>query len=209
VYGSLLTYKGRGNTDLTRQSNDICTAVKRADPSTIASAVNLILARQYGAEMLIDFFRDATLVPVPGSGIPYAGQISAPITIANQIVGPGLARDVQYLVQRARAVPKSAFAAPADRPTVDVHYDSLVFTGQTLLHPAKIILVDDVITQGRIAYACFQHLRERCPNAQIFSFSLIRTMGFEQEVLAIVKPCIGTITYNGERTNRSHNYYTD
>jgi len=51
-------------------------------------------------------------------------------------------------------------------------------------------------------------LKEMFPNAEIRAFALVRTMGLVPDIKEIVDPCIGTVTYDGYDTNRSHSYYT-
>lgn len=183
--------------------------MKRADGSVINPLLSFLLDRPEQCVRLVDFLRDSTLVPIPGSGIALAGQSSPPLAIANRIVEMGLARNVERLVYRHTAVPKSAFASPQDRITVARHYDSIARQEPSLFTPSKLVLVDDVITQGRVSYACFQHLREKYPHLPIGAFSLIRTMNFESDVLEIFKPCVGTVSFNGEKTSRSHNSYSE
>lgn len=89
-----------------------------------------------------------------------------------------------------------------------MHLDSLAVTkrSQDFLD-VELTLVDDFVTKGTTLYACALKLRETFPNATIRAFALGRAMGFVPDVRAIVEPCVGTITFNGTDTRRSHSYY--
>ena len=59
--------------------------------------------------------------------------------------------------------------------------------------PKRVIIVDDVVTKGRMFLATATLLAERFPSAELRAFALIRTMGLEPDVEKIVAPCVGVI----------------
>jgi len=65
-----------------------------------------------------------------------------------------------------------------------------------LIKPDQITLVDDVLTQGRMAFACAWRLHEVFPNAQIRVFALIRTQGLKPNINEIKDPDAGIITFD-------------
>lgn len=208
-YGSLLTYNNKLSSDIARKSVQVCAAVKRADTNLIGQTVEFIRNSQYGAGILHDILLStSTLVPVPGSGLYMPGQIRPPVSIAQNLVAAGLGREVSQLLIRTTAVPKSAFASAHLRPTVATHVESMAVGNNDLLNaPSSIVLIDDVLTQGRMLYASYIKIKAAFPNIPIAAFTLIRTMNFVQELRPIVDPVIGSISYTGSVTNRSHNYY--
>jgi hypothetical protein len=82
------------------------------------------------------------------------------------------------------------------------HYETIAVQAH-LIQPARLTLVDDVLTMGRTSYACMMRLQESFPNAEIRVFAVIRTQGFIPNVEVIVEPAIGTITgYPSGKTMR-------
>jgi pyrimidine operon attenuation protein/uracil phosphoribosyltransferase len=106
------------------------------------------------------------------------------------------------------AVQKSAFALPAQRPDVQQHFNSMA--AQALAPaPTKIVLVDDVITQGCTLLAAASQLAITYPKAQIRGFALVRTVsGVEVEAVpnlvpgTIASACVGRISAHRNRAMR-------
>src|SRR5690606_35967821 len=63
------------------------------------------------------------------------------------------------------------------RPTVQQHYDSMQVTGD-IYGPARITLVDDVVTIGRTFFGAALRLLETYPNTVIQCFSLVRALNY-------------------------------
>jgi adenine/guanine phosphoribosyltransferase-like PRPP-binding protein len=147
------------------------------------------------------FGDDVTVVPAPRSALHVTGGLWPGHVIASSIVRSRLAREVLPLVRRTRAVPKSAFAAPGERPTVETHYESIEADTQ-LIAPARLLLVDDVVTRGRTLLACARRLHESFPAAEIRCFALVRTRGLLPEIERILDPCVGRIFWDGADVDR-------
>lgn len=62
--------------------------------------------------------------------------------------------------------------------------------------PARITLVDDVLTKGRTAIAAASRLEEAFPQAEIRLLAVIRTQGLVPEIVAIKDPSTGMIRYD-------------
>jgi len=127
--------------------------------------------------------------------------------VANQFRIFGLAHDVLPIISRMTAVPKSAFA----RTNVRQHYESLSVESLTPA-PTRIVLLDDVVTQGRTLLAVASRVADVYPNAEVRAFALVRTMsGGEVDHIAglrpgtLVSPCVGAIEFraNNGRAARS------
>jgi predicted amidophosphoribosyltransferase len=141
------------------------------------------------------------LVPVPGS-VPYtAGGLWAAAHLAFALVNEGLGGVAWSGLRRVHAVRKSATAAPADRPTVDVHYESF-FIERPPTPPERIVLVDDVITKGRTLLAAASRVHDAFPDTQIRAFALVRTMGMVSGVRQLLDPCKGEIRWKAGDAHR-------
>jgi predicted amidophosphoribosyltransferase len=151
-------------------------------------------------------FFDATdiLIPVPGSAPPNLGIASVTERLAAAMVREGLGRCAWAGLSRVRAVRKSATAAPGERPTVGVHYESFAIEPRDAMPFARqIILVDDVVTKGRTLLAAATRLHEAFPDARIRAFALLRTMGLIADVNQLLDPCVGEIRWRGGDAHRN------
>lgn len=135
---------------------------------------------------------NSILVPVPGSAPLKQDALSPPQIICNRLLYSGFGAEIEQLLERSEAVPKSAFAKPGERPSINRHYETIRVQPR-LVSPRRIILVDDVITRGRTAYACAWRLSEAFPEAEINVFAVIRTMGLVQDIDRILDPRVGEI----------------
>lgn len=198
-YGTFANYSPRGKSELSEKSRRICGAVKagrREHVDFVASAL-----RGDKTHVLNEFFTtETTLVPIPGSTPPVPNGLWAAKFICERFVLAGLGRETLPCIQRISAVPKSAFAAPGERPTITTHYNSIrAIAG--LFTPAKITLVDDVLTRGRTSYAAARRALEAFPEAEIRVFAILRTQGFVREIAAIREPSVGRIFLNESGTD--------
>jgi predicted amidophosphoribosyltransferase len=142
------------------------------------------------------------LVPVPGSAPHKAGDPWAAEHLALALVNAGLGGEIWPGLRRVRAVRKSATAAPGDRPTVSVHYESFDIA-LTAAAPERILLIDDVVTKGRTLLAAASRVHEAYPRAQIRAFALVRTMGLIARVGQLLDPCKGEIQWRGGDAHRT------
>jgi hypothetical protein len=106
-------------------------------------------------------------------------------------------------LERTVAVPKSAFAGPdAKRPLPDQHHQTMRVTRELLEKPARITVVDDFVTKGSTLLGAASLVKEAFCEAEVRGFALVRTMGLVREILHIVEPVRGRITFNGLGTDR-------
>jgi hypothetical protein len=142
------------------------------------------------------------LIPVPGSSPCAAGSSWAAEHLAVALVKEGLGALAWCGLQRVRAVRKSATAAPGERPTVNLHYESFFFEP-----PAtpieRIVLIDDIVTKGRTLLAAATRVHEAIPQAHIQAFALVRTMGLIAGVKRLLDPCMGEIRWRAGDAHRS------
>jgi len=109
-------------------------------------------------------------------------------------VKKGFGSKVIPYLERIKALPKSAFSLPADRPKVTPHLESLAVDG-SLEPPEQILLVDDIITRGATLMGAANRLLEVFPAAQIRAFAAMRTISDSNEFRNIYSPCVGNVHY--------------
>jgi len=91
--------------------------------------------------------QDTVLVPVPRSGLSTTNALWPALEIAESLRHHGFGRSVQPYLKRVHSVPKAATSRAHERPKAHTHLRSLSIEDPLSL-PAKITLVDDVITRG-------------------------------------------------------------
>jgi predicted amidophosphoribosyltransferase len=199
-FGASHVYSPRGKTQGSRRSQQEVRELKRGDVRAIALLAGQIQSLVTDAEFLDYFGRDTTLVPIPGSAPLVAGGLWVPMIIAQKLKGVGLAREVAPILLRERHVAKSAFVPAAERPNVQAHRESMRVV-MVKPAPSKIVLIDDVVTQGCTLLAAAQLVAMNYPRSEIRAFAVFRTMsGIELDWHR--EPCEGTIEPRGERAMR-------
>lgn len=201
-FGALLVYSPRGASEVSAKSRTVCYDLKRGKQSVLDRASTLLAQYVYEGHELARLFGDTvTLVPAPRSSPLPAGAMWPAQRICETLLASKLASSVEPLLERTEAVPKAAFAALGERPSVDRHYATMNVQ-RDLIEPSDITLVDDVITQGRTSIAAASRLAECFPQANVRVFAMVRTMGLVPEVDRIVDPCLGRIWMEGLNLNR-------
>jgi hypothetical protein len=194
-YGTLLNYSPRGRSDISVKSNGWCRNVKNGKVGYIEKIVARVLRE---SETFTDFFSSLpVLVPIPSSSLPMRDALSVPKLIADKMVEAGLGGRVSEYLVRNIAVPKSATAAYGMRPSTRDHYNSIIVNNNQVFTPKNIVLVDDVLTKGCTAYACFALLKDSFPNSNILVFAPFRTQGLIPDIEVFVEPSTGQIRFDG------------
>ncbi|MDZ4797739.1 MAG: hypothetical protein SGI92_06225 [Bryobacteraceae bacterium] len=206
-FGAYLVYSPQGTSQTSKWTKGICSLVKQdglgqmgAPPKVVRMIPYLVrrLSGKIADTPLTDLFADQpVLVPAPRSSPVKPDSLYPTRLICDQLVANGLGLETRILLERIAAVPKAAFSRPEDRPTLQMHYDSLRVTGE-LLEPRSILLVDDVVTKGTMLLASATRLQEALPRTRIRVFALIRTMS-HVEIERIEEICVGKIEQRGER----------
>lgn len=207
-YASLANYSPRGQSPLSEKSRSLRDLVKagrieviRINTGTQEEPQSVSLSqflRTEKAHILRPFLNEeTTLVPIPRSApLPEEGALWPSKVIADFLLKEGWGKEVYPCIRRITAVDKSSSRYSADtRLSVLEHYQSLGIHPELLI-PKEITLIDDILTQGRTAYACAQKLHDAFPEAVIRLFVMVRTQGLIPDVEQIIDPCTGEITYN-------------
>ena len=153
-----------------------------------------------GHDLLEILAKDATLVPIPRSAPPPPRQknyLWVPLRICDALVAAGMGCSALTCLERVRAIAKSAGAAPGKRPALEIHLDSMSVV-PPVVRPAKVVLVDDVVTRGTTLLASACLVREALPGTDVACFALVRTRGLVPEVERIVDPVVGVIRLNAK-----------
>lgn len=190
-FASCYTYSPRGQSDVALRSKRFCYRLKAADPEVIRVAAAGVRAC-FDAGLFRDCLgEDATLVPVPGRAPLAPGAVNRTALICDALVRVGVGRETIQILERASPVPKSAYAARGQRPDAEAHFQSMR-NAKFLTAPARLVLVDDVITRGATLLGAATRLQEYFPDVLIRAFALVRTESYE-EIAAIRDPREGVI----------------
>ncbi|HWM91420.1 MAG TPA: hypothetical protein VN493_11705 [Thermoanaerobaculia bacterium] len=201
-YGAFLSYTPRptpGNEEQAR-SKRVCHGIKQdaywdANTRLIPFAADK-LKEGLTPELADLLAPDVVLVPTPGSApMKQRDALWVPRRICQELVAVGLGGRWEPWLARHTAVQKSAFASRGQRPSAQVHYDSMRVERRVTdqERPTRITLVDDVLTKGSTLLAGASLLAEAFPGVPVRVFALIRTMGFA--FVQIADPVYGEIIH--------------
>lgn len=209
-FAALLAYSPRGQSETSRHSRDVTRWIKQNLVIDVPG-IGRVPATRYFAGRLAEelarspfprWFDGAILVPVPRSAPLSKGALWPAFQLAAEMMARGIGREVVPCLERKVAVPKSAFRAAGERPSVQRHRDSLVVDGEASLGTRRVVLVDDVVTKGATLLAAAQVLGRVWTRAEIVGFAAIRTLGLQPEIGAILDPCVGAIRAEGNSLQR-------
>ena len=203
AFASCYVYSPTGTSAISEKSRLMRATLKAGDASLMLKYALRVRQQAADSPLLSGFFGAADiLVPVPGSGASPTRRLWAAEQLADALVNAGLGRAAWPGLHRVRAVRKSATAAPGERPTVRLHYESFAIDSPAIA-PDRIVLIDDVVTKGRTLLAAASRVREAFPAAQIRAFALIRTLGLVAGVSRLLDPCRGEIRWQAGDAHRS------
>lgn len=203
-FAAALVYSPRGQSAESKKSRDqVRDPLKRGDSEflrTVSEHLRPFLPDDLAAGFLAP---DVVLVPTPRRA-PLASKdaLWPGRLLAEALVRGGLGARVLPCLTRTEAVPKSAFAAPGERPMPERHYATMRVERELLEVPKRITLVDDFVTKGATLIAAASRVKEAFPAADVRVFALVRTMGLIPDIEAIGAPCVGRITFDGFDVHR-------
>lgn len=203
AYASCYVYSPTGSGVVCEQSRLLRASLKAGDAAFMLKYALRVRQEASDSPPLAGFFAASdVLVPVPRSTAAAARRYSPAERLAAALVDQGLGSTAWTCLRRVRSVRKSATAAPGERPSVSLHYESF-YIEPSSTPPETIILVDDVVTKGRTLLAAASRLHEAFPRAQIRAFALVRTMGLVPAVRRLLDPCKGEIRWEAGDARRS------
>jgi hypothetical protein len=153
--------------------------------------------------MLREFLgADVVVVPAPRSApLPGPEAFWPAKEICDALVKRQVARETAAVLERTRAIPKSSFSAPGERPRPSVHFDSIRALPR-MMGATRITIVDDVVTRGATLIASASRVKEVFPEAEVLGFALLRTKGIYACGDEPLDPISSMITYD-PRTDSS------
>jgi len=196
--GSLLIYPSRTKQEFSKKVRSaLWSGVKQAEGEFIETIVGVLtdplpdpLGKLLG--------NAGALVPVPKHSRHLPGSLWVPERIAEAMRSNGIGESVVPLLERREPVPRSTGVRSASqRPTPTRHRDSLgVITD--LFPPAKVMLIDDFITNGSTLFGCAARLRQVNPKIQIQAFALCRVETWRElnNLGEVLDPKIETFEYD-------------
>ena len=203
AYASCYVYSPTGTGAVCERSRLLRALLKAGDSSFMRKYALRVRQQVTDTPPLAGFFGNSdVLVPVPGCAPSMTGNRWAAEHLAVALVNEGLGGAAWPGLRRVRAVRRSATAAPGERPTVYLHYESF-FIERPAVPPETIVLIDDVVTRGRTLLAAASRVHEAFPGAQVRAFALVRTMGLISGVQRLLDPCKGEIRWRSGDAHRS------
>ena len=115
-------------------------------------------------------------IPCPRSSPRKKDAVWPSQSIVTELLGRVDDSSIEEVIERATAVPKSAFCISNERPTISIHFASLNVEARTTIpQNANLIIVDDFITKGATTAACYKQLKQIYPGATVKVLSLFRS----------------------------------
>lgn len=192
-FAACYIYSPRGQSETAIRSRHLRDWVKAAHPPTLAKMARRVRLLYEDGTFADLFGPDTALMPVPGS-TPRKDENTLWVSerICDALLAEGLANAVMPNARRVRQVPKSAYQTFGNRPNAQTHYESIAVEAE-LMNPARILLVDDIVTKGSTLLGCASRASESYPEATIRTFAMVRTMGLVPDIDTWLDPCVGRI----------------
>lgn len=210
-FASFLSYASKGQTVRSQQSKHFTLLVKN-DGFAFDERGNPVNAIDHSVRRLADCLADCpflrhcfppgtSLIPAPRRSPLVKGALWPARRICQAMVGCGLGSAI--LPSLVRVMPSAKSATAQHRPSPSEHYRTTEVHHPPLLAlPARITVVDDVLTRGSTFVGMYARLRETYPAAEIHCFALIRTHS-PGEILTMLDPREGTISFEPPNSFRA------
>ncbi len=207
-FASFLSYSPKGETKEAARARDVVRQVKegriiRTDRGDVSAAAYVARRlREIPHGFAPDFLgADRALVPVPRSRLLVPGALWPGAEIAEALFREGVGNGVLKCLVRRHAVTKAATSTRETRPKARDHFDSLELV-EPLSLPAKVTLVDDVVTRGAQLLGAAWRIWKARPDVEVVGFAVIRTISDPMEFERILAPCVGRIWLERRRCIR-------
>jgi hypothetical protein len=199
-FASFLAYCPRGDTKEIKRAQNFMRRLKenRVLRDETASALVARRLRERAESFAVEFLgADTALVPMPRSGLLRRGDLWPARELVESLRAEGFGQRVMPCLKRVVAVPKAATSRSEDRPRARAHFESLELAAPLSL-PAKITLVDDVITRGAQLFGAAWRIWAARPDVEVRAFAVIRTVSAPEDFATLAAPCTGHIEWRGE-----------
>lgn len=153
---------------------DFVLAFKNNNNEAIAVATQLVSAAIQRIEPVLKRMDCRYVVCIPPST---AFKTNSPCETVSRAIATQF-KWIEHLpgaLRRTKSVPKSALAAPGERPTYDDHRKTIAYVGKPNNTEHSIIMLDDVITRGTVSEACRDILIEEANFKRVIGVFLART----------------------------------
>ena len=205
AFASFLAYTPRGDTAAIRLAKNFVIALKEnrmAGSETAAARV----ARRLRERTDVPFTEqvlsaDRALVPIPRSGLRRADALWPSLEITSMLHEQGFGSSVLPCLERQRPVPKAATSSTKARPKARAHFESLTLHDPLAL-PAKVTLVDDVVTRGAQLFGAAWKIWSIRPDVDVLAFAVVRTISSSENFSTLDAPRAGTIRWRDEECLR-------
>lgn len=144
---------------------------------------------------------DAALVPVPRSGLLRTGALWPALEIARELRAWDFGSRVLTCIERKSSVPKASMAKAEVRSKARTHFESLIIA-EPLSLPAKITLIDDVVTRGAQLFGAAWAIWAVRPDVEVSAFAVVRTESEAADFRALFDPHSGRIEWRDEECRR-------
>jgi hypothetical protein len=193
-FGALLVYSPDGVEEASRRSAKAVADIKNCLPDYIAR-IALRFEEAVGDGKFRQFLgNDVVLVPAPRSA-PFKSKDAAwpARQICDALASRGLCATVEDWLERHTTVKKSALTRKGtERPGPDQHAATLRCGDVLAPPPARITIVDDVVTRGATLLGCARVIAARFPETEVRALAVVRTMS-KQEIQSMLAPVEGRI----------------
>lgn len=193
-FAALLVYSPDGEEEVSRRSAKAVADIKNCVPDYIAR-IRLRFEEAIEAGKFRHFLgEDVVLVPAPRSA-PFRTKDAAwpARRICDVLASRRLCASVENWLERHTAVRKSALTRKGiDRPGPDQHEATLRCVDVLVPPPARITIVDDVVTRGATLLGCARVVAARFPTTEVRALAVVRTMS-KQEIQSMLAPVEGRI----------------
>jgi hypothetical protein len=98
-------------------------------------------------------------------------------------------------------VAKAATSNPEERPKARTHFESMELEAALSL-PAKVTLIDDVVTRGAQLFGAAWKIWSVRPDVEVRAFAVIRTVSDAKDFSSLDAPCTGRIEWRDEECRR-------
>lgn len=191
--GTYLVYRPRGDQRVEQHSRRICYALKDGNEELIDRVVAHIVEHDGASGVSGVLGTEAVLVPMPRSSPLKRGALWPAQLLAKALVGRRMGLITLPLLDRTHALRKSSTSPPGRRPTASDHFGSMEVNRLVLPECERLVVVDDVITQGATMIAAVSRLVDAYPNLSVSGFAFVRTMSFDR-IRSVVEPARCNVT---------------